>query len=148
MVLESITNTANIEKLHPSFAKAFNYIKSQDFISMEPCKIELDDKNLFIIVSESTGKDIDEVKMETHNKYIDIQIPIIGTETMGWIAKNNLKNELSPYNPDKDITFYTDKPAAYIVVNSGDFAIFFPEDGHAPGIGEGVIKKIIVKVAI
>jgi beta-galactosidase beta subunit len=31
-------------------------------------------------------------------------------------------------------------------VQLGEFAIFFPEDGHQPGIGEGTFRKIIVKI--
>ena len=30
----------------------------------------------------------------------------------------------------------------------GEFIIFSPEDGHAPLIGEGEIKKIIIKVVV
>jgi biofilm protein TabA len=30
----------------------------------------------------------------------------------------------------------------------GTFAIFFPEDAHAPMAGEGLIHKVVVKVAV
>ena len=43
--------------------------------------------------------------------------------------------ELTPENAQ---TFYTLRP--------GQFTILFPEDGHAPMIGEGDVRKIIVKV--
>jgi beta-galactosidase beta subunit len=33
-------------------------------------------------------------------------------------------------------------------VQPGEFVIFSPEDGHAPLIGEGATKKIILKVAV
>ncbi|MDD2799010.1 MAG: YhcH/YjgK/YiaL family protein [Bacteroidales bacterium] len=145
MILESMKNTTRVEKLHPSFKIAFDYIKSNDLMSMSPCKIELDGKNLFIIVSEGVGKTENEVITESHNKYIDIQIPIVGTEIMGWIPRSKLSE--ASYNSDKDLTLYDDKPTNYITVSEGNFVIFFPEDGHAPGIGEGAIKKIIVKVA-
>jgi beta-galactosidase beta subunit len=34
----------------------------------------------------------------------------------------------------------------YFELTDNQFAIFFPEDVHAPMIGEGVIKKLVVKV--
>ena len=34
----------------------------------------------------------------------------------------------------------------YIAVKPGMFAIFFPQDGHAPGITPDGVKKVIVKV--
>jgi YhcH/YjgK/YiaL family protein len=94
------------------------------------------------------GKSKDAAKMETHNKYIDIQMPLTTTETMGWKATKELKKITQPYNEEKDITFFADTPTTYIQVQPGEFAIFFPEDGHAPGIAEGNFKKVIVKVRI
>ena len=35
---------------------------------------------------------------------------------------------------------------AYIPVEPGMFAIFFPQDGHAPGITPDGVKKVIDKV--
>ena len=61
---------------------------------------------------------------------------------------NELKEPTAPYNPEKDITFFADKPTTYVDVQPGEFAIFFPEDGHAPGIAEGNFRKVIVKVKI
>ena len=34
----------------------------------------------------------------------------------------------------------------YVAVKPGMFAIFFPQDGHAPGITPDGVKKVIVKV--
>lgn len=79
--------------------------------------------------------------METHDKYIDIQMPLTAVETMGWKATNELKEPTAPYNPEKDITFFADKPTTYIEVQPGEFAIFFPKDGHAPGIAEGNLPQ-------
>ncbi len=148
MILDSLKNTAAAEKLHPLFKQAFDYIKANDLSQVAPGKIELDGANLFISVAEITGKTQEAAKMETHNKYIDIQIPIVGVETMGWLAGENCKNPIDGYNAEKDITFFTDKPSTYVQVQPGEFAIFFPEDGHAPAIGEGFIKKLIVKVLV
>jgi beta-galactosidase beta subunit len=36
----------------------------------------------------------------------------------------------------------------YFDLHVGQMAIFLPEDGHAPMIGEGKIKKCIVKVLL
>lgn len=148
MILGSLKNTAAVENLHPRFKQAFDYIKANDLTKAAPGKIELDGNNLFISVAEITGKSKEAAKMETHNKYIDIQIPVVGIETMGWLAGDNCQNSAEGYNADKDITFFSEQPSTYIQVRPGEFAIFFPEDGHAPAIGEGFIKKLIVKVLV
>lgn len=148
MVLGSLKNTEAAEKLHPMFKQAFDYIKANDLSKAEPGKIELDGKNLFISVQEITGKTKEVAKMETHNKYIDIQVPVVGVETMGWLAAENCVNSPEGYNETKDITFFTDAPSTYVDVEPGNFVIFFPEDGHAPAIGNGAIKKLVVKVLV
>lgn len=48
--------------------------------------------------------------------------------------------------PGKDIRFFDDEPETFYTLRPGQFTIFFPEDGHAPMIGEGNVRKIIVKV--
>lgn len=148
MVLDSLSNSAKYEGLHPAFKQAFDFIKSTDFSKLEPGKIELNGKDLFINFAEPTGKKADEAKMETHNEYIDIQVPYTAVETMGWIPTCELKEPMGEYNAEKDITFFKDKATAFVDVHPGQFAIFFPEDGHQPGIAEGVFRKIIVKVKI
>lgn len=148
MILDSLKNSALYESLNPRFKQAFDYLKSHDFTTMEPGKIELDGKNLYINVVEMDGKSADVAKMETHDKYIDIQMPVVGTETMGWIAGTDLKQVMTEYNPEKDITFFSDKATNFLKVQPLEFAIFFPEDGHQPGIAEGKLKKVIVKVLV
>lgn len=148
MILDSLKNSAMYENMHPKFKQAFDFIKATDFSTIVASKIELDGKELIVNIAEGNGKTIKEAKMETHNKYIDIQIPLTSIETMGYIPSVDLKEPAGNYNNEKDLAFFNDKASAYITVVPGQFAIFFPEDGHQPAIGEGPFKKIIVKVKI
>lgn len=150
MILGSLKNTSTAEKIHPLFKIAFEYIKAMDFITMPATisNIELEGTNLFLSVSEYQGKTKEGAKMEAHKKYIDIQIPIVGTEQMGWLDIEKCTNVLSPYDSKKDLVFFNNPTNSYIPVAPGEFVIFFPEDGHAPGIGEGYIKKVVVKVLV
>ncbi|MDE6624595.1 MAG: YhcH/YjgK/YiaL family protein, partial [Alistipes sp.] len=50
------------------------------------------------------------------------------------------------FNAEKDIQFFEDVPQTYYTLRPGQFTILFPEDGHAPMVGEGVVRKIIFKV--
>ena len=110
MILDSLSNSASIEQLHPLFKKAFDFLKSTDFSTKEAGKIVLDGDDLYVSIAEPVGKSKDAAKMETHNKYIDIQMPLTTTETMGWKATKELKKITQPYNEEKDITFFADTP--------------------------------------
>ncbi len=146
MIHDSLKNKQSIENLHPLFAKAFEFIQNSDFSQMEDGKHEIEGDKLYAAISTLTGKNKAEAVLETHNRYIDIQLPLSGVETIGWKAGDRLKEISKPYAEDKDITFFNDQPSSYTVIHQGEFAIYFPEDGHAPGIGEGTIRKVVIKV--
>lgn len=146
MIIDSLENAKRYESLNPYFKQAFEYLKSLDFGKLEAGKTEISGKNLFVNVSDTKLKTKENARMEAHDNYIDIQIPVSCAESFGWIDRNKCKNITDPYNPEKDIIFYSDAPTTYFTLQPGDFAIFFPEDGHAPCIGEGDIRKIIFKV--
>ena len=148
MIVDSLQNTACYETVHPRFKKAFDFLHTTDLNSLSPGKIELDGSDLFVSVVEITGKKADAVKMETHNRYIDIQVPLSSPETMGWKAANKLTQPTDLYNSDNDISFFADAATNLIKVQPSEFVIFFPHDGHQPGIADGIIKKIIVKVLV
>ena len=146
MILDSLNNTEKVECLHPLFKKAFDYVKATDFSKMEDGKYELDGSRLFVSVASLSGKDKNDAAIETHKKYIDIQLPLLGVEKIGWKPGCELQEVSVPYNEEKDIAFFVDRPTAYTKIYPGQFAMYFTQDGHAPGIGEGNIGKVNVKV--
>jgi len=73
---------------------------------------------------------------------------LIGTERFGWIPVEKCTEIKREYDIEKDLILFKNEPTNVICVDNGDFLIFFPEDGHAPGIGEGEIRKVIVKVRV
>lgn len=148
MILDAIENSTLIEDVNPRFKKAFDYIKRNNPASLPPGVIEIDGKDLYISISEFDGKQADEALLETHRKYIDIQIPLETEETIGWKRSSALSSPTGEYCEQDDIRFYADSPTAYITVAPGEYVMFFPEDAHAPGIAHGRIKKAVIKIKI
>lgn len=148
MIIDSLENAYKYLDLHKSFAKAFQFINNTNFKTIEAGKYPIDGVNVHAAVSEKEGVKAADAKYEAHNLYIDIQVCPIGTETIGWRPRQKCKNVKAPYNPEKDVTFYETTPDTLFQLNAGQFVIFFPEDVHGPMIGEGPIKKLVVKVKI
>lgn len=148
MIIDTLSNSAKYNSIHPSFAKAFEYIKTQNFETIEDAKFEIDGDNLRAIISNKKGMTAAEsvAKFECHDKHIDIQLCIKGKEQFGWKPRSTCTQQKGDYNAEKDVVFYNDVPDMYFELTDNQFAIFFPEDVHAPMIGEGVIKKLVVKV--
>lgn len=149
MIIDTLENAGKYYSIHPLFSKAFDYIKTLDLKNAEIGKSDLSE-GLKIIVSEKEGMTQEEsvAKFECHNQNIDIQLCISGTEQFGWKPRGSCSSPKGEYNPEKDVAFYNDAPDMYFQLTDNQFAIFFPEDVHAPMIGDGVIKKMVVKVKI
>ena len=105
-------------------------------------------EGLKAIISNASGKtkEASMSKFECHNKNIDIQLCIRGVETIGWTPREKCVTPNGGYNEEKDVQLYFDSADTFFQLTNGQFAIFFPEDVHAPMIGEGEIKKLVIKV--
>jgi YhcH/YjgK/YiaL family protein len=148
MILDTLENAVRYESIHPRFKQAFDFLKNNDLKTLSFGKHELDGNNLFANVVEITGETAEQAKLETHKRYIDIQVPVTAAETMGHIPVSKLTQPKEPYNDEKDIAFFADKATNFIIVEQGNFAVFFPEDAHQPGIATGKHKKLIIKVLV
>ena len=150
MIVDTISNASKYFSVHPLFEKAFEYIRTTDLDTVEMGKYEIDGDNLKAIFSNKEGMtaEVSTAKFECHNKHIDIQFCINGTEQMGWKPREKCTSENGGYNPEKDVQLYNDVPDMYFQLTDGQFAIFFPEDVHAPMIGKNEIKKLVIKVKI
>jgi biofilm protein TabA len=150
MIIDSLSNAKKYFCVHPLFAKAFEYIQSQNLEIIEPGTYDISGDQLKAIVSDKAGKTLEEstAKFECHDKHIDIQLCIKGKEKIGWKPRNTCSQQKAEYNPEKDVTFFKDAPDMYFQLTGGQFAIFFPDDVHAPMIGEGEIKKMVIKVKV
>lgn len=146
MVVDKLENLEKYVSLNPLFAQAVEYLKSTDLDAHEIGKITLKEGELMVNFSQTRPKTKEEAKLETHNQFIDIQVPLSGVEVMGYTPRTDLPEE--EYNAEKDITFYKGLAKDYLTITPGMFAIFFPQDGHAPGVTSDGVKKVIVKVRV
>jgi YhcH/YjgK/YiaL family protein len=150
MIVDTIKNASKYFGTHPLFAKAFEYIQKTDLHTIEAGKYEIDGDKLKAIISSKKGVTAAEsvARFECHNKHIDIQLCIKGAELIGWKPREKCFSENGGYNAEKDVQLYNETPDMYFQLTDGQFAIFFPEDVHAPMIGDAEIKKLVIKVKL
>ncbi len=148
MIIDKVENLEKYASINPLFPKVVEFLKANDLNQMEPGKYEIEGKDLFVNIQMAKGKTPAEAVIETHNKMIDIQIPLSDAETFGYTQRDLLPDVA--YNEEKDITKIPDLAAdSYLTCMPGMMAIFFPQDGHAPCIaGVPEIKKAIFKVSV
>ncbi len=147
MIVDTIVNAHKYFSVHPLFAKAFEFINATDLANEPDGKSEISE-GLIAIFSNNTGMSAEASvsEFECHNKNIDIQLCIKGVETIGWKPREKCVAENGGYNTDEDVQLYNELPDMYFQLTDGQFAIFFPEDVHAPMIGDKAIKKLVIKI--
>ncbi len=148
MIFSTLAQSDRYVALHPLFPRAFEFIRNTDLAALAPGRYPIVGDELFAIVEGMPGRARAEAKLECHRKYIDIQLVLEGTDEMGWRALADCADPVSEYSAEKDIRFFRDAPATWIVTPPGTFCIFFPEDAHAPLVSTGHIRKVIFKIAL
>ena len=147
MILDSLKNSAAYYGLAPRIQQAFELFSKVNWAEVEPGVHELDGRTIFANVQVRPLKKKEEAKLEVHDAYIDIQILISGAdESFGWSEHAALTQPKEAFNAEKDIQFFEDEPQTYYTMRPGQFTILMPEDAHAPMVGEGEIRKVILKV--
>lgn len=151
MVLDVIENISKYASINKNFIKAFRFIEENNLEEFSEGKYEVDGDNVFISIQTYITRDEVENKWEAHKKYIDIQYILKGTEVMGYknLLDLNLTEDLLE---EKDVAFY-EEVENWVKLNlkAGDFAIFFPEDGHKPcclSKEPELILKAVIKVKV
>ena len=149
MILDNIKNYRGYHGLGERIANALQYLADTDFLNIPTGRYNIDDDNIFALVSEYQSKDETEGKLEAHRKFIDVQYVVSGQEKIGYTPlKNN--GVIQEYNEEKDFALYTGD-VSFLKMRAGMFAIFFPQDLHMPGIeleGKTTIKKVVIKVKV
>ncbi len=158
MILDKIQNRALYEALHKNFGFAFDMIEGAVEDALPVGKYEFKDtgkvsgKELWISVQEYETKPREEKKFEGHKDYIDIQYIISGREEME-VCDLSRAEATTEYNGEKDVQFFVPKAeTTKLTLQAGDYAIFFPDDIHMPGVspkgGDVAVKKIVAKIKI
>jgi YhcH/YjgK/YiaL family protein len=144
MILDSLENCNAYRNVHPGFPEAFAFLAALDRNTLVPGRIEIAGERLYALVVDADGKGEAGALLETHRTYIDIQCQVAGADHIGWAAANRLRGD--GYVPEKDLELYASAPETWVDTPPCRFAVFFPNDAHAPMGGTGRLVKVVVKV--
>ncbi|MFA5156708.1 MAG: YhcH/YjgK/YiaL family protein [Candidatus Omnitrophota bacterium] len=148
MIVDYIENIASYKNISPQLSAGLDFIAAMDKdISAGTHQIQ---DGVKAVVSEYRTRPAEGQRYETHEKAIDIQCLIRGREIIRWLPVEDL-SPVTGYDNEKDIRFYSaSAKGTDVILSPGLFVIFFPEDGHCPGLcvetGPEPVKKVVVKV--
>lgn len=157
MVIDTLASGHRYADLHPEFAKAFEFLAHADWVELAAGSVNperhsvrhaIDGDRMYVSIDHMEGRGRDGARLEAHRRHIDIQFTIEGHEQIGWKPLAGCAQPAGAFNEERDVGFFSDSPETWLSLPAGTFAIFFPDDAHAPLAGRGTVKKAILKIAI
>lgn len=149
MILDKLENADFYKGENVNLEKGFDYLKNTNLANLEIGRYEIDGKNVFALISEYESKAHQDCRLEAHQAYADIQYIVSGREAIGFAPLNG-QTLTSEYNPEKDIAFFSGE-TTHLILETGMFAVFFPQDVHRPCMqisGPEKVKKVVIKVRL
>lgn len=144
MILDTIDNLKLYASMNPLFDKVVEFVEKNDLNTLEAGKHVIVEGDLFVNIQDAKARTREEARLESHEVMIDIQIPLSGSEEMGYSPLCDMPE--AEMNKEKDIAFYPGLAESYFTVKPGEMVIFFPQDAHAPAISQSGVRKAIFKV--
>lgn len=147
MIIDNINNSDCYTALHPNLKLGFDFIHSFNPSKFEDGKHSIKGEEVFAIISKLNDFKPND-KLEVHNQYIDLQFIVNGSDYIGWKERAKCSLNEGLFNDEHDYLLYSDKPEFSFTLNKNCFAIFFPNDAHAPLMKNNNMLKIVVKIKV
>lgn len=148
MIVASIEHLDRYVRAHPRFARAIEFVRQTDLAALAPGRHEVAADELYVSIDHKDGRGHDGARLEAHRRYIDLQITLSGDEEIGWTPLERCRHPSDEFSVERDIVFFADAADLWVPVPPERFAMFFPEDAHAPLAGRGPVRKAIVKILV
>lgn len=148
MIIDSLDRLKFYSSINPLLPVVCDYLATHDLETLSEGWHPIADagEEAYLMVATENCRPEQDADLEGHRKYIDIQICVKGQDRIGWRAVTDCDGSLSEYEPEDDLEFYDEKATQWIDLTPGLFVMLFPGDLHKPLIGQGEVRKVVVKL--
>lgn len=150
MIFDRLECIKRYRGLGEGFVKAADFLENADVFSLPLGEFEIDGRAVYGFVKE-TALERENLRWETHEQYVDIQILLGGAERIGYIPFSGQPVAV-PYSAEKDVAFFAEPSKGLeCALRPGDFVIFLPGELHRPDCpvpGECLSRKMVLKVRV
>ena len=139
-----------------AFQIALSYLESLDECFLDIKENESIKESLghgiFVLKQAYKTKKRETCFFESHRKYVDIQYMVCGKEYMD-VAPIETLALVNEYDEEKDFIKYEGKlnDISTLLIQEGELAIFYPQDGHQPCVEVNhskLIYKAVIKIPV
>jgi YhcH/YjgK/YiaL family protein len=136
----------------PAIRRALTFLRQAPLLSLQPGEYPIEGRDMYARVFDLETAAAETLLPEFHRLHIDVQCLIRGEEGIGFAIDSGDNDIAVQWNEQGDTGFYRSaRNEVTLLLQPGNFAVFFPHDVHRPGcrVGESaVIRKVVVKIAL
>lgn len=151
MILDKIKNWDRYLGAQSKLYKGMWFICEDFNENIQDGRYDIQGNDIYAMVQSYATEALENKRLESHRRYIDIQYIVSGKEVIGWLPIEGLK-VMTPYSDENDVVFYHNSECmSQLVLTPGMFAVFYPCDAHRPGCfldKPERVRKIVIKVKI
>lgn len=147
MILDKRSNAKNYLGINPEMDVALSFVAAMNPSQLAVnTRVELQGSDVFYSVGEPMLSQR-EMNFEFHQRYIDIHVPVTGTEEIA-LCPASTRPADTTFDVEKDAGFFPGKPVNVVKVPAGWFCVCFPDDAHVPCMSsdEHAIVKVVMKI--
>jgi YhcH/YjgK/YiaL family protein len=150
MIIDSMREFSRYCKLATAaWEKLSAFLNSLSGTIPEPGSHKLDGDKLKVNIVHTNTSPRENGKYEVHRQYIDIHIPIRGTETIICRCSSDGLKQIGAFDVENDYVFFEPEPGLDCFLEPGYFLMLYPGEVHHVLTGDGSpIIKAIVKIDI
>lgn len=151
MILDTLQNIRQYKGLSPAMDQAIEALATLDFAAMEAGDYPLGTEGMHYMVQDVTLKSFADSRWECHNKFIDIQYACSGgPETICYAPRDTVRDWVWDPNGGDIAQSDDPDPGVPMTIPQGSFGIYFPQDAHRPGQGDGSVpyRKVVFKIPV
>lgn len=124
--------------------KVMDFLRERNLELMPPGKYPIVGDDAVATLSEGPAKKLDTAGWEAHRRYIDLHFVVKGKEKIGVLGKDSVIIT-RPYDDIKDVENYYIK-GKFQTATPDEFFLFFPGEIHQPNLGNGTVRKLVIKI--
>ena len=150
MIIDSMREFGRYCKLAPAaWEKLSAFLNSLSGIIPDPGSHKLDDDKLKVNIVHTNTSPRENGKYEVHRQYIDIHIPIRGSETIICRCSSDGLKQIGSFDEENDYVLFEPESGLDCFLEPGFFLMLYPGEVHHVLTGDGnPIIKAIVKIDI
>lgn len=149
MIFGTLSCLEEYSFLKKAVQNCFAYAKAQDLSAFEPGCHEIDQKRLFVNITQYTTTDAQNRFWEAHRQYLDLHLMLQGEEQIDLNFITNMRQ--SEYQKADDFLPLEGEKNSSVILRNGDFLICYPHDAHRTAVkvtDPAAVKKAIFKIQL